>query len=117
MAVPMLQLIVRSAADKRTPEVVLGMAHRGRLNVLAHVLNKPYENMFSEFQQPDMGEKPSVAGLPGEGWVGDVKYHLGIQGYHAAEGEEDHDLLVNLAPNPSHREHVNPIVEGMARAA
>jgi 2-oxoglutarate dehydrogenase E1 component len=115
MLVPILELIVRSAADKETPEVVLGMAHRGRLNVLAHVLNKPYEKIFAEFQQPDMGEKPSVAGRPGEGWVGDVKYHLGIRGYHP--GEKDSEVLVNLAPNPSHLEHVNPIVEGMARAA
>ncbi|MDQ3943118.1 MAG: 2-oxoglutarate dehydrogenase E1 component, partial [Actinomycetota bacterium] len=115
MLVPMLNLIVGSAADNGTPEVVVGMAHRGRLNVLAHVLNKPYDKIFSEFQQPDMGEKPSVAGRPGEGWVGDVKYHLGIRGYHP--GEKDSDVLVNLAPNPSHLEHVNPIVEGMARAA
>ena len=115
MLVPMLNLIVGSAADNGTPEVVVGMAHRGRLNMLAHVLNKPYEKIFSEFQQPDMGEKPSVAGRPGEGWVGDVKYHLGIRGYHP--GEKDSDVLVNLAPNPSHLEHVNPIVEGMARAA
>jgi 2-oxoglutarate dehydrogenase E1 component len=115
--VPMLNLIVRSAADAGTPEVVLGMAHRGRLNVLAHVLKKPYAKIFSEFQQPDMGEKPSVAGRPGEGWVGDVKYHLGIRGYQSAEGGVDHEVLVNLAPNPSHLEHVNPIVEGMARAA
>ncbi|HZC18960.1 MAG TPA: 2-oxoglutarate dehydrogenase E1 component, partial [Rubrobacteraceae bacterium] len=117
MLVPMLNSLVRSAAIKGTPEVVLGMAHRGRLNVLAHVLNKPYAKMFGEFQQPDMGEKPSVAGRPGEGWVGDVKYHLGIRGYHLKEGEEDQKVLINLAPNPSHLEHVNPVVEGMARAA
>jgi len=117
MLVPMLNSLVRSAASKGTPEVVLGMAHRGRLNVLAHVLDKPYAKMFGEFQQPDMGEKPSVAGRPGEGWVGDVKYHLGIRGYHLQEGEEDQKVLINLAPNPSHLEHVNPVVEGMARAA
>ena len=117
MLVPMLNLIVGSAADKGTPEVVVGMAHRGRLNVLAHVLNKPYEKIFSEFQQPDMGEKPSVAERPGEGWIGDVKYHLGIRGYYSGEGDGETEVLVNLAPNPSHLEHVNPIVEGMARAA
>ncbi|MDX6379089.1 MAG: 2-oxoglutarate dehydrogenase component, partial [Rubrobacteraceae bacterium] len=72
MVVPMLDLLVNRAAGKGTPEVVLGMAHRGRLNVLAHVLNKPYSKIFGEFQQPDQGEKTSVADRSGEAWVGDV---------------------------------------------
>jgi 2-oxoglutarate dehydrogenase E1 component len=117
MVVPMLDLLVNRAAGKGTPEVVLGMAHRGRLNVLAHVLNKPYSKIFGEFQQPDQGEKTSVADRSGEAWVGDVKYHLGIRGYHLEEDEADTNVLINLAPNPSHLEHVNPVVEGMARAA
>ena len=117
MVVPMLNLLVRSAAEKGTPEVVLGMAHRGRLNVLAHVLDKPYSKIFGEFQQPDSGEKPSAADRPGDAWVGDVKYHLGVRGYHLDSGEEDQNVLVNLAPNPSHLEVVDPVVEGMARAA
>ena len=117
MAVPMLNLLVRSAADKGTPEAVLGMAHRGRLNVLAHVLDKPYSTIFGEFQQPDRGEKPSATDSQGDAWVGDVKYHLGIRGYHLGAEEADTEVLVNLAPNPSHLEHVNPVVEGMARAA
>jgi 2-oxoglutarate dehydrogenase E1 component len=117
MVVPMLDLLVSSAADRGTPEAVLGMAHRGRLNVLAHILNKPYSTIFGEFQQPDKGESPSVADSSGEAWVGDVKYHLGIRGYHLGEEEADTEVLVNLAPNPSHLEHVNPVVEGMARAA
>ncbi|HZY56856.1 MAG TPA: 2-oxoglutarate dehydrogenase E1 component, partial [Rubrobacteraceae bacterium] len=117
MLVPMLNLIVGSAADKGTPEVVLGMAHRGRLNVLAHVLDKPYSKIFGEFQQPDRGEKSAVADLLGEAWVGDVKYHLGIRGFQLADEEADQEVLINLAPNPSHLEHVNPVIEGMARAA
>jgi 2-oxoglutarate dehydrogenase E1 component len=117
MTVPMLNLLVRSAADRGTPEVVMGMAHRGRLNVLAHVLDKPYSAIFGEFQEPDRGEKPSATDGQGDAWVGDVKYHLGIRGYHLGAEEADTEVLVNLAPNPSHLEHVNPVVEGMARAA
>ena len=116
MVVPMLNGLARSAADAGTPEMVLGMAHRGRLNVLAHVLDKAYKRIFSEFQQPDKGENASAASSPGGAWVGDVKYHLGIRGYHLGEEEADESVLVNLAPNPSHLEHVDPVVEGMARA-
>jgi 2-oxoglutarate dehydrogenase E1 component len=117
MAVPMLNLLARSATDRQIPEMVLGMAHRGRLNVLAHVLDKPYSRIFGEFQQPDKGEDSSVTESPGDAWVGDVKYHLGVRGFHLQEGQEDSSVLVNLAPNPSHLEHVNPVVEGMARAS
>ncbi|MGF1471352.1 MAG: 2-oxoglutarate dehydrogenase E1 component [Rubrobacteraceae bacterium] len=117
MVVPMLNRLIRRGAEAGTPEVVVGMAHRGRLNVLAHVLNKPYARIFSEFQQPDRGGKPSSAESGGGGWVGDVKYHLGQREFHLEEGEEDWKVLVNLAPNPSHLEHVNPVAEGMTRAA
>jgi 2-oxoglutarate dehydrogenase E1 component len=117
MVVPMLNTLIRSAADAEIPEVVMGMAHRGRLNVLAHVLNKPYGKIFGEFQQPDRGESTSVSESPGGGWVGDVKYHLGVRDFHLDEEEADQKVLINLAPNPSHLEHVNPVVEGMARAA
>jgi 2-oxoglutarate dehydrogenase E1 component len=117
MVVPMLNTLIRHAADAGIPEVVMGMAHRGRLNVLAHVLNKPYGKIFGEFQQPDRGESSSVSESPGGGWVGDVKYHLGVRDFHLDEEEADQKVLINLAPNPSHLEHVNPVVEGMARAA
>ncbi len=117
MVVPMLNLLAHRAADAGTPQMVMGMAHRGRLNVLAHVLDKPYSKIFGEFQQPDRGEESSVAESPGGGWVGDVKYHLGIRGYHLGDEEADQEVLINLAPNPSHLEHVDPVVEGMARAA
>ncbi|MGB3681742.1 MAG: 2-oxoglutarate dehydrogenase E1 component [Rubrobacteraceae bacterium] len=117
MVVPMLNRLIRRAADDGTPEVVMGMAHRGRLNVLAHVLNKPYGRVFGEFQQPDKEEQTSAAESGGGGWVGDVKYHLGQREFHLEEGEEDWKVLINLAPNPSHLEHVNPVAEGMTRAA
>ena len=117
MVVPMLNLLARRATEVGTPEMVLGMAHRGRLNVLAHVLDKSYSRIFGEFQQPEKGESSSAASRPGDAWVGDVKYHLGIRGYHLSDAEADEQVLVNLAPNPSHLEHVNPVVEGMARAA
>jgi len=117
MVVPIVNSFVRCANDSDIPEVVLGMAHRGRLNILAHVLDKSYSKIFGEFQQPDKTEGSSVASSPGGGWVGDVKYHLGVRGFHLDESEEDSRVLINLAPNPSHLEHVNPVVEGMARAA
>ncbi|HEX5849237.1 MAG TPA: 2-oxoglutarate dehydrogenase E1 component [Rubrobacter sp.] len=117
MVVPMLNRIIRSAADVGTPVATLGMAHRGRLNVLAHVMDKPYSKIFGEFQQPDKGEQPSAAGSRGDAWVGDVKYHLGIRGFQLGDEEADEEVFIHLAPNPSHLEHVNPVVEGMARAS
>ena len=117
MVVPMLNRIIRSAADVGTPVTTLGMAHRGRLNVLAHVMDKPYSKIFGEFQQPEKGEQSSAASSPGGAWVGDVKYHLGIRGFQLGDEEADEEVFIHLAPNPSHLEHVNPVVEGMARAA
>jgi 2-oxoglutarate dehydrogenase E1 component len=117
MVVPMLNRILRSAADVGTPVATLGMAHRGRLNVLAHVMDKPYSKIFGEFQQPEKGEQASAAGSRGDAWVGDVKYHLGVRGFQLKEEEADEEVFIHLAPNPSHLEHVNPVVEGMARAS
>ncbi|MBV9453926.1 MAG: 2-oxoglutarate dehydrogenase E1 component, partial [Rubrobacter sp.] len=117
MVVPMLNLLVRSAAEKGIPEVVLGMAHRGRLNVLVHVLGKEYAQIIGEFEQPESKEMPSISEGTGEGWVGDVKYHLGIRSFGPDEEEKGSQVLINLTPNPSHLEHVDPVVEGMARAA
>jgi 2-oxoglutarate dehydrogenase E1 component len=117
MVVPMLNRLIRSAADVGTPVTTLGMAHRGRLNVLAHVMDKPYSKIFGEFQQPEKGEQSSAAGRPGDAWVGDVKYHLGVRGFQLKDEEADEEVFIHLAPNPSHLEHVNPVVEGMARAA
>jgi 2-oxoglutarate dehydrogenase E1 component len=115
VVVPMLNTLVRAANEAEIPEVVMGMAHRGRLNVLAHVLNKPYQKIFGEFEQK--GGDSAVSENEGQGWVGDVKYHLGIRGFYLEDGEEDSKVLINLAPNPSHLEHVNPVVEGLTRAA
>ena len=104
--VPMLDAIISDAADQEVREVVIGMAHRGRLNVLANILGKSYEAIFSEFEgsiDPD-----TIYGS------GDVKYHLGSKGTHTAPSGATIEL--SLASNPSHLEAVSPIVEGMVRA-
>lgn len=86
-------------------EVVFGMAHRGRLNVLANTLGKPLEAVFGEFQDLSMA---TVVGS------GDVKYHLGFEGRFQREGSEP--IALQMVPNPSHLEFVNPVVEGVVRA-
>lgn len=111
MMVPMLDEILHTADGLEIRSVLLGMAHRGRLNVLAHILNKPYEQILAEFKDPTS----NFHTLEELGWTGDVKYHSGTRRV-VSEGY-GHDLLVTLAPNPSHLEHVNPVVMGMARAA
>jgi 2-oxoglutarate dehydrogenase E1 component len=115
--VPMLDDLIHSAAEAGTREVLLGMAHRGRLNVLAHVLGKPYARIFSEFHTaPDKEMVPSEgsAGI-NYGWTGDVKYHLGAR--KLVRESELAQVALTLAPNPSHLEFVNPVVEGFTRAA
>jgi 2-oxoglutarate dehydrogenase E1 component len=116
MLVPMLDSIIRNAASGGTREVVIGMAHRGRLNVLAHVLGKPYEAILSEFHAAGRDAGHSPAGNKSSiGWAGDVKYHLGARRAYKDAGIEQ--MPLTLAPNPSHLEFVNPVVEGRARAA
>lgn len=101
-----LDAIVNAAANHDVQEVVLGMAHRGRLNVLANILQKTYEQIFNEFE----GNIPSDSTMGS----GDVKYHLGFRSnVKTIDGKE---INLQLAPNPSHLEAVNPIVEGFARA-
>lgn len=104
--IPMLELLVEDAADQEVEQVVLGMAHRGRLNVLANVVRKPYEMILAEFEGSLLPD-----------WVqgdGDVKYHQGYsRDHHARDGSVVH---VSLTPNPSHLEAVNPVVEGKVRA-
>ena len=115
--VPMLDDIIHSAAEAGTREVLIGMAHRGRLNVLAHVLGKPYAKIFSEFHTaPDKEMVPSEgsAGI-NYGWTGDVKYHLGARAL--VRESELAQVALTLAHNPSHLEFVNPVVEGFTRAA
>ena len=104
--IPMLDAMCSEAADTGMTDVVLGMTHRGRLNALANVLGKSYEQIFREFE----GElDPSSA----QG-SGDVKYHLGATGKHQSPSGAEIDLT--LAANPSHLEAVGPVVEGVARA-
>jgi len=115
MLVPMLDSIIRNAAAAGTHEVVLGMAHRGRLNVLAHTLGKPYSSIMAEFHAANRAEGAAPSGKGSIGWAGDVKYHLGAQRTYRESGIES--MPITLAPNPSHLEFVNPVVEGRARAA
>jgi 2-oxoglutarate dehydrogenase E1 component len=111
MLVPVLDEVIAEAAEAGIRHVLIGMAHRGRLNVLAHVLHKPYEDILAEFLDPlarwvfreDMA------------WSGDVTYHLGA--HRALRGGPEVDLTITLPPNPSHLEAIDPVVEGMARAA
>ncbi len=111
MMVPMLDEVLARAAAHGTRAAYLGMAHRGRLNVLAHVVGRPYEQIVAEFEGAmDRGVQASVP----PGGAGDVKYHIGARGVFR---RGDTELPIHLAPNPSHLEHVNPVVEGMARAA
>src|ERR1044071_1274614 len=104
--IPALDAIINKGADMEVNEVIIGMAHRGRLNVLCNTMGKTYENIFNEFEGtavPDltMGD-------------GDVKYHMGYDSQIVTpSGKEIH---LKLAPNPSHLEAVNPVVEGYARA-
>ncbi|HEU5349119.1 MAG TPA: 2-oxoglutarate dehydrogenase E1 component [Ktedonobacterales bacterium] len=117
MLVPMLDELIHDAAEVGTREVLIGMAHRGRLNVLAHVLGKPYAKIFSEFHTaPDKDLVPSEgsAGI-NYGWTGDVKYHLGAR--KTVRESELAQVALTLAHNPSHLEFVNPVVEGFTRAA
>jgi 2-oxoglutarate dehydrogenase E1 component len=91
------------------------MAHRGRLNVLAHVLRKPHREILAVFRSPQPRESQPRSDTSGEAFTGDVTYHLGAR--RAIQDGERVNLAVTLAPNPSHLEYVNPVVEGMARAA
>ena len=109
--VPVLDEVIGDAAEDGTHNFLIGMAHRGRLNVLAHILNKAYAQILAEFKDPvnikKHGDSP--------GWTGDVKYHAGAR--RAGKVDEIFDIVVMMAPNPSHLEAVNPVVEGMARAS
>ena len=114
MLVPILDEVIGAAADANICTIFIGMAHRGRLNVLAHVLNKPYAHILAEFRDPVAGHNFAIR--DDLGWTGDVKYHKGAQ-REVVEGGEQVNLVIVIPPNPSHLEHVDPVVEGMARAA
>ncbi|NUO94743.1 MAG: 2-oxoglutarate dehydrogenase E1 component [Gemmatimonadaceae bacterium] len=104
--VPMLDEAIVRAAQAGARRVVIGMAHRGRINVLVHVMGMSYDEMFGEFE-----------GRPGEtsedATTGDVKYHLGYEGERVVA---EQTVKLELAPNPSHLEVVNPVMSGIARA-
>ena len=111
MLVPVLDEIIGDAAEFGVRHILIGMAHRGRLNVMAHVLNKPYAQILAEFKDPVSGKefREDMA------WTGDVKYHAGAR--RALKGGAEMDVVVSMPPNPSHLEAVDPVVVGMARAA
>ncbi|MFQ5746921.1 MAG: 2-oxoglutarate dehydrogenase E1 component [Gemmatimonadota bacterium] len=111
MLVPMLDEAIRRAVAGGTRVVLIGMAHRGRLNVLSHIIGRPYEAIMGEFEgEPTRGMQTTVL----EAGSGDVKYHLGAREMVETPAGA---VEIFLAPNPSHLEHVNPVIEGMARAA
>jgi len=103
--VPALDAVIERGSELGIEEFIIGMSHRGRLNVLANILQKPVENIFAEF----MGEQydESIA-------LGDVKYHLGYG--NKVKTDSGREVMLNLAPNPSHLEAVGPVVEGIAKA-
>ena len=105
--IPMLDAVLDGAADGNTiEEVVIGMAHRGRLNVLANTIGKSYQQIFREFEGDIDPSLPQGSG--------DVKYHIGASGAHT--GRTGREIAVEVASNPSHLEAVDPVVEGMVRA-
>lgn len=104
--IPVLDYLLGLAALEKVDELVIGMAHRGRLNILANIIGKNLQEIFSEFE--DITDVDSVEGS------GDVKYHLGAAGIY--ETNYGDDINVSVASNPSHLEFVNPVVEGIVRA-
>lgn len=112
--IPLLDEVIRGAVKSDICMIFIGMAHRGRLNVLAHIMQKPYSQILAEFKDPRGRFSP----WDELGWTGDVKYHAGAS--EAVRGDDQDGtvkLIICMPPNPSHLEHVNPVVEGMGRAA
>lgn len=103
--IPALDTLINKSAEHGVEEVIVGMAHRGRLNVLANIFGKSYSQIFSEFEGKAF-DTDLVAG--------DVKYHMGSS--NKIKAQNGKDILINLAPNPSHLETVDAVVEGIARA-
>ncbi len=102
--IPALGAIISRGGEYNVNDIVIGMAHRGRLNVLTNVMKKPYSQVFREFNAQNYEEEIKY---------GDVKYHLG---YSSTIDYEGRTISINLAPNPSHLEAVGPVVQGIARA-
>ncbi len=103
--IPALDALIEYSADLGVQEFVMGMAHRGRLNVLANIFNKTYKEIFSEFEGK-LYEDSEISG--------DVKYHLGFTSVQKCSNGKD--IKLNLSPNPSHLEAVDPVVQGIVRA-
>jgi len=108
MLVPILDEMISGAANQGARHTIIGMAHRGRLNVLAHVLEKPYAQILAEFKDPVLARQLRLD----LGWMGDVKYHAG-----ASTPVPSGQGFITMPPNPSHLEAVDPVVVGMARAS
>lgn len=103
--IPALSAIIEKGGELGIEEFIIGMAHRGRLNVLANILQKPYEKIFDEFNGKS---------YPDEKALGDVKYHLGYE--NEISTEKGKKIRISLAPNPSHLEAVDPVVLGISHA-
>jgi 2-oxoglutarate dehydrogenase E1 component len=116
LLIPLLDVINGAAAEAGVYHILIGMAHRGRLNILAYILNKPIDQILAEFKDPLLRR---VLQNEPDGWRGDVKYHAGARAIlgsgHVVSNPVE--VTIEMAPNPSHLEAVNPVVEGMARAA
>ena len=112
LMIPILDEIISDAAAAGVKHVMIAMAHRGRLNVLAHILQKPYTQILAEFKDPLFSRSWRVD----LGWMGDVKYHAGARVEARPDGLPKH-VIVSMPPNPSHLEAVDPVLNGMARAA
>ena len=110
MMVPILDEIIHDAAEGGVQHVMIAMAHRGRLNVLAHILQKPYTQVLAEFKDPVLKLRVDL------GFMGDVKYHAGARTKAQPDGLPK-EVVISMPPNPSHLEAVDPVVNGMARAA
>ena len=104
--IPALDAMFNVAANHGVQEVVIGMAHRGRLNILANIVGKTYEEIFSEFE--------GIAPDDFSSGTGDVKYHLGYSSQY--ETMDKKEIYIKLLPNPSHLEAINPVVQGYCRA-
>jgi 2-oxoglutarate dehydrogenase E1 component len=111
MLVPILDEVIGDAGEAGVGSILIGMAHRGRLNVMTHVLCKPYVQILAEFKDPlsSRNFREDMA------WTGDVKYHAGA--HRAIKDGREIALEISMPPNPSHLEAVDPVVVGMARAA
>ena len=103
--IPALDILIEHGASLGVEEFVMGMAHRGRLNVLANIFNKTYKEIFTEFEGVEYEDKL---------FSGDVKYHLGFTSEQKCNN--DKNVKISLSPNPSHLEAVDPVVEGISRA-